>query len=136
MEHLGSLNSVNDLEKLPRLRREYRLKSIHSSIAIENNTLSLGEVNNVIEGKNVSGNKDEILAVKNAFEVYKLIPSFKATKLQDLIKAHGIMMKDLVGEAGALRSKGVGVFEWNGNISIRASPSRHGRNQYAKLFHG
>ena len=44
MEHLGSLNSVNDLEKLPRLRRVSRLKSIHSSLAIENNTLSLGEV--------------------------------------------------------------------------------------------
>lgn len=134
MEHLGSLNSVNDLEKLPRLRRVSRLKSIHSSLAIENNTLSLGEVNNVIEGKNVSGNKDEILAVKNAFEVYKLIPSFKATKLQDLIKAHGIMMKDLVGEAGALRSKGVGVFDGNGNIIHMAPPADMVETNMQSLF--
>ena len=71
MELLGELKNVNDLEKLPRLRRVSRIKSIHSSLAIENNTLTLKQVTDVIEGKRVLGPEDDIIAVKNAFEVYK-----------------------------------------------------------------
>ena len=70
MELLGELKNVNDLEKLPRLRRVSRIKSIHSSLAIENNTLTLKQVTDVIEGKRVLGPEDDIIAVKNAFEVY------------------------------------------------------------------
>ena len=73
MELLGELKNVNDLEKLPRLRRVSRIKSIHSSLAIENNTLTLKQVTDVIEGKRVLGPEDDIIAVKNAFEVYKTL---------------------------------------------------------------
>ena len=44
MENLGRLSNVNELEKLPRLRKVSRLKSIHSSLAIENNSLSFKQV--------------------------------------------------------------------------------------------
>ena len=73
MELLGELKNVNDLEKLPRLRRVSRIKSIHSSLAIENNTLTLKQVTDVIEGKRVLGPENDIIAVKNAFEVYKTL---------------------------------------------------------------
>ena len=69
-EDLGKLSNVNDLERLPRLRRVNRIKSIQSSLAIENNTLSLEQVTDVINGKRVLGPQDDILAVKNAFAAY------------------------------------------------------------------
>ena len=63
-EDLGKLSNVNDLERLPRLRRVNRIKSIQSSLAIENNTLSLEQVTDVLNGKRVLGPQDDILARK------------------------------------------------------------------------
>lgn len=116
MENLGKLSNINDLEKLPRLRRVNRIKSIQSSLAIENNTLSLEQVTDVIEGKRVLGPLDDILAVKNAFEVYKILPELDQFSLNDLKKAHGIMMNGLIDGAGALRTKSVGVISETGNV--------------------
>ncbi len=122
MENLGKLSNVNDLEKLPRLRRVNRIKSIQSSLAIENNTLSLEQVTDVIEGKHVLGPQDDILAVKNAFEVYKILPELDPFSLNDLKRAHGIMMKELIAGAGALRTKSVGVISETGKVIHVAPP--------------
>lgn len=122
MENIGRLNNVNDLKKLPRLRRVNRIKSIQSSLAIENNTLSLEQVTDVIDGKRVLGPQDDILAVKNAFEVYKAIPAFNPYSIDDLKKAHGIMMKGLIPGAGNFRSSAVGVFNENGEVIHIAPP--------------
>ena len=122
MENLGKLSNVNDLEKLPRLRRVNRIKSIQSSLAIENNTLSLEQVTDVIEGKHVLGPQDDILAVKNAFEVYKILPELDPFSLNDLKKAHGIMMNGLLDGAGALRTKSVGVISETGKVIHVAPP--------------
>lgn len=122
MENLGKLSNVNDLEKLPRLRRVNRIKSIQSSLAIENNTLSLEQVTDVIEGKHVLGPQDDILAVKNAFEVYKILPELDPFSLNDLKRAHGIMMKELMDGAGALRTKSVGVISETGKVIHVAPP--------------
>lgn len=123
MENLGKLNYVNNLEKLPRLRKVSKLKSIQSSLAIENNSLSLDQVTAVVNGKRVLGKEDEILAVKNAFEVYKLISKFKPFSVKDLLKAHKIMMHNLVENAGNFRNDGVGVFDENGNVVHMAPPA-------------
>ncbi len=122
MENLGKLSNVNDLEKLPRLRRVNRIKSIQSSLAIENNTLSLEQVTDVINGKRVLGPQDDILAVKNAFEVYKILPELDPFSLNDLKKAHGIMMNGLIDGAGALRTKSVGVISETGKVIHVAPP--------------
>ena len=82
-EALGRLSDVSDLERLPRLRRVNRIKSIQSSLAIENNTLSLEQVTDVIDGKRVLGPQDDILAVKNAFAVYKMLPKLDPFSLED-----------------------------------------------------
>lgn len=134
MENLGKLSDINDLEKLPRLRKISRLKSIHSSLAIEQNTLSLDQVTDIIDGKRVLGPQDEILAVKNAFSAYKELDNINPYKLNDLLLVHGIMMNDLVEEAGKLRTGAVGVFDSEGNVVHTAPPARMVHSLMLDLF--
>lgn len=122
MENLGRLSNVSDLEKLPRLRRVNRIKSIQSSLAIENNTLSLEQVTDVIDGRRVLGPQDDILSVKNAFEVYKMLPKLDPFSLNDLKKAHGIMMNGLMENAGMFRTGAVGVINERGKVIHIAPP--------------
>lgn len=134
MEQLGKLSNVNELESLPRLRKVSRIKSIHSSLAIENNTLSIKQVTDVIEGKRVLGPADDILAVKNAYDAYKKLENINAFSLDDLQKVHGIMMNGLVCESGMLRTGDVGVFDSQGNVIHVAPPANMAREQIAQLF--
>lgn len=134
MEQLGKLSNVNELERLPRLRKVSRIKSIHSSLAIENNNLSIKQVTDVIEGKRVLGPVDDILAVKNAFAAYKELENINAFSLVDLQKVHGIMMDGLVTESGMLRTGDVGVFDSNGNVIHVAPPASMAREQINQLF--
>lgn len=121
-EELGKLSNVNDLERLPRLRRVNRIKSIQSSLAIENNTLSLEQVTDVLNGKRVLGPQDDILAVKNAFAVYQILPELNPFSIDDLKKAHGVMMNRLVEGAGELRTGSVGVINEQGKVLHVAPP--------------
>jgi Fic family protein len=94
----------------PRLRRINNIRSIHASLAIENNTLTLEQVTDVIEGKTVWGPPGEIQEVKNAFAAYKKLSQWNATASADLLEAHALMMNILATDAGHFRSRGVGVF--------------------------
>ena len=122
MELLRRLRNVGDLERLPRLRRVNRLKSIQSSLAIENNTLSLEQVTDVIDGRRVLAPRDDILAVKNAFAAYKLLPELDPFSLDDLKAAHGVMMAGLADGAGELRTGAVGVMNEEGRVLHVAPP--------------
>ncbi len=133
-EELGKLSNVNDLERLPRLRRVNRIKSIQSSLAIENNTLSLEQVTDVIDGKRVLGPESDIVAVKNAFEVYKKLSEFDPYSLNDLKKAHGIMMGGLLLGAGELRTDSVGVFNEQGKVIHVAPPQEMVPELMKQLF--
>ena len=84
-------------------------------MAIENNSLTLKQVTDIIEGKHVLGAPDEIQEVKNAIEAYRMMSQLDAFEEKDLLKAHSLMMKDLVHYAGCYRKEGVGVFDSNGN---------------------
>ena len=121
-ENLGKLSNVDDLERLPRLRRVNRIKSIQSSLAIENNMLSLIQVTDVIDGKRVLGPQEDIFAVKNAFNAYKMIPELNPFSLSDLKNAHGVMMQGLVEGAGKFRTNSVGVFDESGKVIHVAPP--------------
>ena len=121
-ENLGKLSNVDDLERLPRLRRVNRIKSIQSSLAIENNTLSLIQVTDVIDGKRVLGPQEDIFAVKNAFNAYKMLPDLDPFSLSDLKKAHGVMMQGLVEGAGKFRTNSVGVFDESEKVIHVAPP--------------
>ena len=94
-----------------RLRRANRIKIIHSSLAIEGNTLSEGDIQAVLEGKKVVAPLKEIQEVKNAIKTYELYPKLNPFSIQDLLWAHRTMMAGLVDEAGMFRKGGVGVFD-------------------------
>ena len=134
MENLGKLSGVKELEKLPRLRRVNRIKSIHSSLAIENNTLSIEQVTDVIDGKRVLGPKEDIVAVQNANLAYKELENINPYSIDDLLKIHGIMMNGLVNGAGKLRSGQVGVYNQEGNVVHLAPPAEFVPEQLEQLF--
>ena len=134
MENLGKLSNVNKLEKLPRLRRVNRIKSIHSSLAIENNTLSIEQVTDVINGKQVFGPKEDIIAVHNANLAYKELENINPYNIDDLLKIHGIMMNGLVSEAGKIRTGQVGVYNNDGKVVHLAPSAKLVSGQLEQLF--
>ena len=134
MENLGKLSNVNKLEKLPRLRRVNRIKSIHSSLAIENNTLSIEQVIDVINGKQVFGPKEDIIAVHNANLAYKELENINPYSIDDLLKIHGIMMNGLVSETGKIRTGQVGVYNKDGKVVHLAPPAKLVLGQLEQLF--
>jgi len=66
MKKIGKLDNYKNLNKMPILRRNNRIRSIHSSLAIEANSLSFDQVKDIIDGKKIIGPQDEIQEVKNA----------------------------------------------------------------------
>jgi Fic family protein len=121
-ERLTTLAPLNNLLKQPQLRRINRLKTIHSSLAIENNSLTLDQVAAVINGKTVVAPQNDILEVKNAYEAYKLLEEIDPFSISDMLKVHGVMMKNLVDEAGKFRTKAVGVFGGDKPVHIAPPP--------------
>jgi Fic family protein len=105
-----------------KLHRENRVRTIYSSLAIEGNSLTLGEVTAVIEGKVVAGRQEEIKEVKNAYESYDKMMTFNPYSIDDFLKAHKLMTQGLVKEAGEFRSGDVGVFDGDKVIHIGARP--------------
>ena len=106
---VGRLGAMEGSGSVPKLRRENRIRSIHASLAIENNTLTLDQVTSVIAGKRVLGPQREIQEVKNAFAAYEAMPSWKPSALKDLLAAHRLMLEGLVDEAGKFRTRSVGI---------------------------
>lgn len=119
-ELIGEIHASDKTNYSLRLRKENRIKTIHSSLAIENNTLSIEQVTAIINGKRVLGMPQEIQEVKNAYETYEHMLELNPFCTSDLLKGHGMMMQSLVSEAGRFRSGGVGVF--NGDKLIHMAP--------------
>lgn len=108
-EEAIKISIYDTLDSNPRLRRDNRVKTIQASLAIENNTMSVEQVTDILNGKRVLGSQAEIREVKNAFEAYKGVLSWDPLSIDDMLEAHSILMKDLTKEAGIFRSKGVGI---------------------------
>ena len=106
------------------LRKANRIKTIHSSLAIEGNILTEEEVRDVIDGKNVIAPIRQIQEVKNAIATYELYPSLDAFNEKDLLKAHGMMMRALIEDAGRYRRGGVGVFGDQGLVHLAPPADR------------
>jgi len=103
--------TINDnMRNNPRLRRDNRIRTIHASLAIENNSLSLNQVTDIINGKRILGAPEEICEVKNAFEAYNKLLEMNPYSVKDMLLAHKVLMNELTKEAGRFRSGGVGVF--------------------------
>ncbi|MCI8377152.1 MAG: Fic family protein [Lachnospiraceae bacterium] len=119
-EQVGRITVLQEGISSPHLRRENRIRTIHSSLAIEHNSLSLEQVTAILDGKRVLGNPNEIKEVQNAYETYDLMLQLNPASVDDLLKAHKLMMNGLVPENGKFRSGGVGVFD--GEVLIHMAP--------------
>lgn len=117
---IGEYNAAKPLNVSPKLRKENRIRTIHSSLAIESNSLSLGQVTDILNGKRILGNPLEIAEIKNAADAYNLMFQLNPMNIDDLLKAHRLMMKDLITENGSFRNGNVGVFD--GDCLIHAAP--------------
>lgn len=110
MKKIGEINYIN-LNKKPELRKQNRINSIHSSLAIENNALSLNQVKDVIDGKPVIGEKRDIQEVKNAYKAYEELKNINPYSIEDIKKIHGIMTFLVEEESGKFRTHGEGVYD-------------------------
>lgn len=115
-ELVGHMNATLGLSANPTLRRTNRIRTIYSSLAIEQNTLSLEQVTAVLNGKRVIAPPKDIAEVKNAYEIYEMIDSLNPYSVDDLLRAHEVMTRGLVEESGCFRSRPVGVVDKQGNI--------------------
>ena len=122
-EKIGRITATGNLEAKPHLRKNNRIRSIHSSLKIEANSLSLGQVRDVINGKAVLGEQKEIQEVKNAYAAYERLSEINPYSVEDLKKFHGIMTKYLVDESGDFRHGEEGVFN-GGRCIFMAPPPR------------
>ena len=113
---VGKINGTGNLSSDPTLRRENRIRTIQGSLAIEQNTLSVSQVTAVLNGKRVIAPPKDIAEVKNAYEIYEHMNELDPYSVDDLLLAHGVMMRGLIDEAGMFRSGSVGVVDREGRI--------------------
>lgn len=115
-ELVGQVSATSGLTTNPTLRRTNRIRTIYSSLAIEQNTLSLEQVTAVLDGKRVLAPPKDIAEVKNAYEIYDMMDSLDPYSVDALLDVHGVMTRGLVEESGCFRSRPVGVVDKQGNI--------------------
>lgn len=122
-EKIGRITATSNLETKPHLRKNNRIKSIHSSLKIEANSLSLGQVREVINGKTVLGQQKEIQEVKNAYAAYERFSEIDPYSIEALKQFHGILTKYIVEGSGDFRRGEEGVFHGDQCIFM-APPAR------------
>ncbi len=115
-ELVGRLTSTARLSASPALRRSNRIKTVYGSLAIEQNTLTLDQVTAVLDGKRVLAPPKDIAEVRNAFDIYERLETLDPYSIDDLLAAHGVMMRGLECEAGEFRSRPVGVVNQAGQV--------------------
>lgn len=123
-EKISKLDNSYNLSKKPYLRKQTKINSIHSSLAIENNSLSLKQVEDVINGKLVVGSQKDIQEVKNAYRAYEMLTEVDPYSIDDLKKLHGIMTFLTVKESGEFREGNEGVFDGDNCIFMCPPPDR------------
>lgn len=132
-EKIGNINNYQSLKRMPILRKNNKIKSIHSSLAIEANSLSLTQVKDVIDGKIVVGPKKEIQEVKNAYNLYSMFDQLNCFDEKDLLKAHRILTYLIDEESGKYRNHPEGVFDEDKVIFV-APPKNMVPNLMKDLF--
>lgn len=108
-EKLGQINAKFLDKPSPKLRKENRIQTIHSSLSIEGNTLKEEQITALIEHKRVIGPEKDVTEVLNAIKVYDQLSSFDPKSANSFLKAHELLMKGLVTENGKYRKTGVGI---------------------------
>ena len=134
MEKIGKLDSYSNLDKTPYLRKQTKINSVHSSVAIENNPLSLEQVKDVINGKLVIGEQKDIQEVKNAYKAYEMLKDINPYSIDDLKKVHGVMTFLVEEVSGEFRTSSEGVFDDNGNCIFVCPPGDRVNSLMNDLF--
>ena len=134
MEKIGKLDNYTNFNKMPVLRKNNRIKSIHSSLAIEANSLSLGQVKDVIAGRTVIGPQKEIQEVKNAYNAYEMINSVDAYSIKDLKKVHEVITYLTADESEEFRKGNEWVFDEKGNCIHVCPPPEQVPGLMKQLF--
>lgn len=122
MELVTRWSVADEATLAPHLRRSNRIRTIHASLAIEHNSLSLEQVTAVLEGKTVIGLPREIQEVRNAFAAYEQLAALNPISETDLLNAHHLLMVGLIDDAGHFRRGGVGIYGEQGLVHM-ASPA-------------
>ena len=112
---LGRLDAITNKKMTLYLRKASMVKTINSSCAIEANTLTEKQVEGIINGKRIIAPPKEIIEIQNAYDAYMRIDEFDPYDIGSFLKAHGILMRQLLKNAGEFRTAGVNVYE-NGDI--------------------
>ena len=133
MKEIGEISNYLDFDKKPNLRKQNRINSIHSSLAIENNQLSKNQVKDVIDGHMVIGAQKDIQGVKNAYNAYEEIDNINPYDIEELKRIHGIMTFLTVEESGKFRNHNEGVKDGDKVIFV-APPYPQFLNEIEKLF--
>ena len=115
-ELVGRVSVTDKISMNPTLRRTNRIQTIYSSLAIEQNTLDIEQVTAILSGKRVIAPPKDIAEVQNAYEIYDNMDKLNPYSIDDLLKAHSVMDRGLLNEAGEFRSRPVGVADSEGNI--------------------
>lgn len=108
-EKIGEVNAKYLIKTNPTLRKQNQIKTIHSSLSIEGNTLTEEQITAILENKRVVGPEKDILEVLNALEVYKNINKLKPESEKDFLKAHKLLLQKLIKEPGKYRTQSVGI---------------------------
>jgi Fic family protein len=132
-EKVGEINAAYLYKPPTELRKKNRIKTIQSSLKIEGNSLSLDQVTAILNNKTVIAPKKDILEVKNAIKAYENIDSYNPTGLTSFCKAHGIMMKGLIENAGKIRTKSVGILKGS-KVTHIAPPGNVVKSLVKELF--
>ncbi|MCX6287637.1 MAG: Fic family protein [Bacteroidetes bacterium] len=107
----------------PQLRKQNKIKTIHSSLKIEGNTLTQDQVTALIDNKRVIGPKKDILEVVNAIKVYDILTTFDPYSSKSFLSAHGLLMNGLIENPGGYRNQQVGIY-WGSKVTHLAPPAR------------
>lgn len=133
-ELVGRLDSAASLSADPILRRTNRIRTIHGSLAIEQNSLSIEQVTAVLNGKTVLAPPRDIAEVRNAYEIYEHMDELDPYSVDDLLAAHAVMTRGLIEESGTFRSGAVGVVDARGSILHFGTLPQYVPNLVAELL--
>jgi Fic family protein len=122
-EQIGRLEG-QQLVLSPQLRKQNRIRTIQSTLAIEGNTLSLDQVTAILDGKRVLGQPREIQEVQGAIRAYEALPNWNPASVQDLLQAHQYLMADILVDAGKFRKGGVGIHKGDRVVHVAPPANR------------
>ena len=132
-EQVGRIDAQS-LKASPQLRKQNKVQTIQSTLAIEGNTLSVDQVTAILDGKRVLGQPREIKEVQGAIRAYETLPNWNPTHLKDLLAAHYQLMADILVDAGKFCKGGVGIQKGDqSKAGISKAASQSGQRDSQKL---